>query len=300
LVLVALLAVFALIGAACGEDEPSGEGTDTGEETTSAPATTGGETTTPAETTPAIPEFETLEEGVLKVGSCLDYPPFEFIEGDEEKGFDVEISEEIAARLGLEVEWVVAPFDTIFVALNAGNFDMVAAATTITAERDEQVDFTDPYFNTRQALIINTETSGDIASVDDLKEGDTVAVLRGSTSETWAVENLEPRGIVLKAFRAVPPEFTDLEAGNVVAMLNDESQSVVEVPKRENLEIVEYIDTQEVYGLVFAGEGGDPLPGLRDAVNVVLHEMIADGTYAEIFTKYFPDNEVPPEFQPEG
>jgi ABC-type amino acid transport substrate-binding protein len=293
LVLVALLAVFALVGAACGEDEPSGEGTDE----TSEP-TTGESSTTPGETTPAIPEFETLEAGVLKVGSCLDYPPFEFVEGDEEKGFDVEISEEVAARLGLTVEWVRAPFDTIFQALNAGNFDMVAAATTITDERDEQVDFSVPYFNTRQALIINTETSGAIASVDDLKEGDTVAVLRGSTSEVWAKENLEPRGIVLRTYQAVPPEFTDLEAGNVTAMINDESQSVVEAPKRENLEIVEFIDTHEVYGLVFAGENGEPLAGLRDAVDVVLQEMIADGTYAEIFMKYFPDNEVPPEFQP--
>jgi ABC-type amino acid transport substrate-binding protein len=175
----------------------------------------------------------------------------------------------------------------------------VAAATTITPERDEEVNFSIPYFNTRQALIVNSQERSDIQSVDDLQEGDVVAVLRGSTSLGYAEEELEPRGVVLRTYPAVPQEFTDLEAGGVDAMLNDESQSVAEVPKRQNLEIVEFIDTQEEYGLVFSGEGGDNNTALRDAANIVLAEIIADGTYAEIFMTWFPDNEVPPEFQPE-
>ena len=290
--LIALTTALALVAAACGEDEPAAD-----ETTTEAPT----EEPTEEPTGTPIPEFTTLEEGVLKVGSCLEYPPFEAIEGGDEVGFDVEIAEEVASRLGLEVEWVRAPFDTIFTALNAGQFDMVAAATTITPERDEEVNFTDPYFNTRQALIVNSQERSDIQSVDDLQEGDVVAVLRGSTSLGYAQEELEPRGVVLRTYPAVPQEFTDLEAGNVDAMLNDESQSVVEVPKRQNLEIVEYIDTQEVYGLVFAGEGAGDLENvaLLDAANIVLAEIIADGTYAEIFMKWFPDNEVPPEFEPE-
>jgi ABC-type amino acid transport substrate-binding protein len=289
-VLIALATALALVGAACGEDEPEADQT-----TTEAPT----EEPTEEPTGTPIPEFTTLEEGVLKVGSCLDYPPFEAVENGDEVGFDVEIAEEVASRLGLEVEWVRAPFDTIFPALNGGQFDMVAAATTITPERDEEVNFSIPYFNTRQALIINSEESPDIQSVDDLQEGHVVAVLRGSTSLGYAEEELEPRGVVLRTYPAVPQEFTDLEAGAVDAMLNDESQSVAEVPKRQNLEIVEFIDTQEEYGLVFSGEGGDNNTALRDAANIVLAEMIADGTYAEIFMTWFPDNEVPPEFQPE-
>ena len=290
-VLIAVATALALVGAACGEDEPAADETTTPSSPTEEP------TETPTGT--PIPEFTTLEEGILKVGSCLDYPPFEAIEDGDEVGFDVEIAEEVASRLGLEVEWVRAPFETVFTALNAGQFDMVAAATTITPERDEEVNFSDPYFNTRQALIVNSQERSDIQSVDDLQEGDVVAVLRGSTSLGYAQEELEPRGIVLRTYPAVPQEFTDLEAGNVDAMLNDESQSVVEVPKRQNLEIVEYIDTQEVYGLVFSGEGGDNNTALRDAANIVLAEIIADGTYAEIFMEWFPDNEVPPEFMPE-
>lgn len=93
--LVTLLAAMLLLAAACGEDAtetaPSGGGS-------------------PSE---SAPEFSTLKEGVLQVGSCLDYRPFEFVKDGDEQGFDVELTEEIASRLGLEVEWVTANFDTI-------------------------------------------------------------------------------------------------------------------------------------------------------------------------------------------
>ena len=72
---------------------------------------------------------------MLKVGSCLDYRPVRVRENGEETGFDVEMTEAIAEKLGLEVEWVKANFDTIFTAVAAGKFDMVAAASTITEER---------------------------------------------------------------------------------------------------------------------------------------------------------------------
>src|SRR5687767_8407002 len=127
-VVIALLAVLVFAGVACGED-------------TETPVEPG------AGATDDAPEFTTLEEGVLKVGSCLDYKPFEFVKNGEEMGFDVELSEEIASRLGLEVEWITANFDTIFTDVAAGKFDMVAAASTINEERLATVDFSDPYFN---------------------------------------------------------------------------------------------------------------------------------------------------------
>jgi polar amino acid transport system substrate-binding protein len=263
--LVAVATMAVLVFAACGEDEPE----DTGA------------------------AFETLEEGVLQVGSCLDYKPFEFVKGGDEKGFDVDLAEEVASRLGLEVQWVKANFDTIFTSLAAGQFDMVAAASTITEERLATVDFSDPYFNARQGFSVNTNETPDIQTTDDLKEGDVVGVQKGTTGKDWADENLAPMGIKVKTFEAAPEAFTDLEAGNVVGVVNDEGSSLAEVAERPGLEVVEAIDTDEHYGLAFSKDN----PELTAAVNDELAEIIADGTYEKIFKEWFPDLPVPDEFK---
>jgi polar amino acid transport system substrate-binding protein len=239
------------------------------------------------------PQFTTLEDGILQVGSCLDYPPFESVEGGDETGFDVDLTEEIASRLNLEVEWVRADFDTIFTAVAGNQFDMVAAASTITEEREQVVDFSDPYYNSRQSLVVNTTETPDIQSTDDIGEGDVIGVQRGTTGKDWAEENLVPQGAQVKTYGAAPDAFRDLEAGNVTAIVNDEPSSAEIIKDLQGLELVEAIDTNEKYGFPFSPEN----PELREAVNQALQEIIDDGTYEEIFAEYFPGVEVPEEFQ---
>jgi polar amino acid transport system substrate-binding protein len=270
---VLLGAVVALLASACAEE--------------AAPPTGGGD----GGESPA-PQFTTIQEGVLSVGSCLDYPPFESVEGGDEVGFDVDLSEEIASRLGLEVEWVRADFDTIFTAVAGGQFDMVAAASTITEERQQTVDFSDPYYNSRQALVV--ASGSDIASTDDIGEGDIIGVQRGTTGKAYAEEVLEPQGAQLKTFTAAPDAFRDLDAGGVTAIINDEPSSADIIEKSfPGLEIAQPIDTDERYGFAFSKDN----PELTEAVNGALAEIIADGTYEQIFSEYFPGVEVPPEFQ---
>jgi polar amino acid transport system substrate-binding protein len=273
-----MVTALMLVATACAEDEPPPK---------SQPTPTG-----PEETTPATPT--TIKEGVLQVGSCLDFPPFESVEGEDEVGFDVDLAEEIASRLGLTVEWVRADFDTIFTAVASDQFDMVAAASTITEEREEVVDFSEPYYNSRQSLVVNTAETPDIASQADLGEGHIVGVQKGTTGEGYAKDNLVPQGVELKTFQTAPDIFRDLEAGNITAAVNDEPSSAETIKDLQNLELVESIDTQERYGFAFSPNN----PELREAANGALAEIIADGTYAEIFGRYFPDVEVPPEFQP--
>lgn len=279
-----LVAALMLLATACAED-----------------TTPKSKTTTPAETTPAEAEPPpTIEEGILKVGSCLDFPPFESVEGGDEVGFDVDLSEAIAERLGLTVEWVRADFDTIFTALAGGQFDMVAAAVTATGEtgeeRDQVVDFSDFYFNSRQSLAVNVQETPDIQSTADLGEGDVVGVQRGTTGADYAKETLEPQGVEIRSYDTITSAFTDLEAGSIVGILNDEPSSAGSIQAQElegTVEIVEAIDTNEKYAFAFAPDN----PELREAANAALAEIIADGTYATIFEQYFPGAEVPPEFQ---
>ncbi|MDQ4004924.1 MAG: basic amino acid ABC transporter substrate-binding protein [Actinomycetota bacterium] len=254
----------------------------------------GGETESPtAGPTETAAAFETLEEGILSVGSCLDYPPFESVKGGDEVGFDVDLSEEIANRLGLEVEWVRADFDTIFTAVAGGQFDMVAAASTITEERQQTVDFSDPYYNSRQALVVGADS--DIASEADVGEGHIVGVQRGTTGRDYAEENLASQGAQIKTYTNAPDAFRDLEAGNIDAIVNDEPSSAEIIEKQfpDQLLISAAIDTNEKYGFAFSKDN----PELTEAVNGALAEIIADGTYEEIFATYFPGVEVPPEFQ---
>ena len=284
--LAALIAVFALIVAACASNDDEGPtgGTGTTAETGATGAT--GET--------GIPTFTTIEEGKLTVGSCLDYPPFESVKGGVETGFDVDITNEVASRLGLEVVWVKADFDTIFTAVAGHQFDMVAAASTITDEREQVVDFSVPYYNALQSLTVNTQKTPDITTTDQLGDGDVVGVQKGTTGKIWAEENLVPQGVELKTFTDSPDSFRDLEAGNVVGVINDATASVEIVKDLPALEVVQQIDTNEHYGLAFSPSN----PDLREAVNTVFAQMVADGTYATIYGKYFPPDSLPPEFAP--
>ena len=243
---------------------------------------------------PGGPAFSTLQEGTLQVGSCLDYQPFEFMQGGDEKGFDVDLSEAIAQELGLQVEWVRADFDTIFTAVAANQFDMVAAASTITEERDQVVDFSDPYYSARQSLAVNAEKTPDVATTDDIGDGDTIGVQKGTTGRDWAKENLEPQGAEIRTYTSVTDAFRDLEAGRITGIINDEPSSQEIVKDLSGVEVVEAIDTGEHYGFAFSPDN----PELRDAVNEALATLIEDGTYAQIFEQYFPGVEVPPEFQP--
>ena len=269
LLIVALLALAVVAGCGGDDDDENGaadtEAADTG-----------------ADGEEALPDFSTVEDGILTVGSDIPFPPFEFREGDELTGFDVDLMEEIASRLGLdEVRWVDTSFDTIFTQLAGGRFDAVASATTITEERSQIVSFTDPYYLAQQALTVNTAETPDLTSVDGLGSGDVVAVQQGTTGEIWARDNV-PEGVQIRSFPEAPDTYTALEAGNVTAVIFDEPSALSEAQRREDLEVVATLDTGERYGFPVNPENEE----LLEAMNAVLAEMIEDGTYGEIYSAY--------------
>ena len=265
--LLALLLVFAACGSDPDDEEPSGSAgaTETGD---------GGDTG-------GTEELTTLEEGLLTVGSDIPYPPFEYRKDGELIGLDIDLMNEIATRLDLEAEYTDTSFDTIFTQLAAGRYDAVVAASTITPEREQQVNFSDPYYKSQQSLTINTGEGTDIASIDELAEGDVVGVQNGTTGKTYAEENV-PEGVELRSFKQGPDAFTALEAGQVIAVIHDEPTALAEVATREGLELVQTIDTGENFGIAVNPEN----EALLDAINETLAEIVEDGTYQEIYDKY--------------
>jgi polar amino acid transport system substrate-binding protein len=257
----AVAAAVVLLAAACREETPTGGGGGGGGGTEE-------------------PQITTLEEGILTVGTDMPYAPFESREGGEVVGFDADIINEIATRIGLETEWVDSPFDTIFTDLAAGQFDVVISGATITPEREEQVNFSIPYFRSLQALTVQEDAG--IATFDDVGDGHVVAVQSGTTGEAWAEENLVPNGAQIRAFPDYPPLYNALEAGQVDAVVFDESSAVPEVSARRGIELVDTVDTDEAYGIAV-----DPNnPDLLDAVNEALQAMIDDGTYDQIYSAF--------------
>jgi polar amino acid transport system substrate-binding protein len=268
--LIALAALLALALAACGEDvaEPDVDVDDDGDEA-EAPADDLG--------------LET--EGVIRIGSDIDFPPFEFIEDGEIKGFDVDLMEEIASRLDVEVEWIDAAFDTILTQLDGGEFDAVISAVTITEERAQTVDFSDAYFEATQALMVGPDS--DIGGVADLA-GAQVGAQAGTTGEDYATETFTDAEIV--SFPTYPASFAALESDQIDAVLVD-LPVAAEQEARSDLVITEVIDTDELYGIPVQ-QGND---GLLQAINNTLAEIIDDGTYEEIYSRWF-EGDVPSRF----
>jgi polar amino acid transport system substrate-binding protein len=286
--LAALLATLLLTMAACGEDEEP-------------TAPTGGGAETESEDGGA--EFTLVEEGHLTVGSDIPYPPFEFNDDSGAlTGFDVDVVRAVAEKLGLENtddDWLSVNFDTIFTQLQRSNkFDIIAAAVTayapegspafdVTEERKTFVDFTDPIYPSLQSLTVDTSANPDIKSVDDLPEGGRVAVQASTTGAFYAEENLT--GVELVQFPKAPAMYQALQAGQVVAVFNDLPISLDAIEGKDQLQVVEQVETGEEYAIAVAKDN----PALLEAFNEALAEIYEDGTYAEIFKKYFPAQELP-------
>ena len=276
--IVAVLTALALVTAACGDGEEEPTGGDTTGTTAEETGPTGATATGPTGET-AAPEVTTLTEGILLVGSDIPYPPFEYREGGTEVGFDIDLAKEIASRLGLEVEIVDTDFGTIFTQLSTGRFDVVIAASTITPEREEQVNFSDPYYNAQQSLTV--QAGSDITTVEGLQPGTVIGVQKRTTGEAWAMENV-PEGVEIRSFPEGPDGYTALEAGVVDGVINDEPVAIAQVASRQGLELVQVIPTGESYGIAVNPEN-EPLLA---AVNAALQAIIDDGTYDTIYAKY--------------
>ncbi|MGH2950958.1 MAG: ABC transporter substrate-binding protein [Solirubrobacterales bacterium] len=259
--LVALLA-SAFVAAGCGDDDDD-EG-DSGD--------AGGA------------ELGLISEGTLTVGTDTPFPPFEIGQPPDISGYDIDVMNAIAEELELTPEYTDTAFDTIFRDVANGQFDTVAAASTITAGRENAVDFTDPYYEAQQALLV--PEGSDIASVDDLG-GAVVGTQDGTTGEAYANEETDAGEV--RGFPEGPDATAALQTGQVDAVIIDQPVAVDAVEKQGNAEIVEEIQTDELYGFAVAPDND----ALREAINEALATLKDDGTITDLYAGYFAGAEPP-------
>jgi polar amino acid transport system substrate-binding protein len=268
--MVALLAALTLVAAACGDDTGDGGGTGDGDGTT---------------TTAATADLELVTEGTLTVCTDAPYPPMEIEDPDAEggyTGFDIELMRAIADDLGLELAVNNTGFDPITsgLAMEAGDCDVAAASITITEEREENIDFSEPYFSGDQSLLA-LEESGLTALADF--GGSSIAVQTGTTGEIYAQENA-PDDAELVSFDEPGDMFLALEAGNVQGVLQDIVTNGDYALNNEGATVVETYPTEEFYGFAVKEEGAEDL---LEAVNASLAKFQDDGTYDQIYADWF-------------
>ena len=216
---------------------------------------------------------------VLKVGSSIDFAPFEFQdEGQKEyQGFDMDLIRAVAKEMGYTADIQNLNFDGLIPALSTGKVDMIIAGMNPTEERKQSVDFTDIYYTQKDALVIKSEDAENIQSENDLKKA-SLATQKATIQETYLLENFPDA-----ALQSVPKWNTailSLVTGKVDAVLMVETVAKQYVEQNEGLEIAGFdvASTPNESAIAVAKDNKDFL----DAVNDILDEMKESGQIEEL------------------
>ena len=242
-----------LVLAACSGADPATT-------TSSEPAPTGGGKTLIVATEPAFPPFEFQGDGGVLTG------------------FDIELMNAIGEQAGLVIQYESLPFDGIITALQAETVDAAISAMTIKRERLEVVDFSRPYF--KAGLAIAVSETGKIRSLADL-EGKKIAVQIGTTGADKAAEI---PGATISTFDSAPFALQELALGNADAVINDAPATLEAIAKGNipGVKVVGELITEEFYGIALPKESEN-----LAIINAALAALIEDGSYAEIYQKWF-------------
>jgi polar amino acid transport system substrate-binding protein len=220
---------------------------------------------------------------VYVVGTDAAYAPFESQnEKGEIVGFDIDVVNAVAQKAKLTVKFVNTPWEGIFNALNQGDRDMLVSSITITDERKQTMDFSEPYFDARQLIAVKADSP--VARFDDLKPLK-VGVQTGTTGDE-AVSKLQGKNSTnIKRFESTPLALKELEAGGVDAVVADNGVVSNYVTNNAGAKFKTVSDgsfAPEHYGIAVKKGNSELLAKL----NRGLAEIKADGTYDQIHAKY--------------
>jgi polar amino acid transport system substrate-binding protein len=228
---------------------------------------------------------ELVHPGSLTVCTDAPYKPFEYPDAGSATGytgFDIDIVGAVAQSMGLQLMVVDQNYDGLQsgAALAAGQCDVVASAMTITEEREANLDFSDPYYESKQSLL--ARKGAPFNAIAQLN-GKKVGVQQGTTGAKYAEKTLPPNA-ELVSFPSDGELYAALESGNLDAVLQDLPVNL-EHTKGTVFSVVEEYDTGETYGFAVRERGGE---ALLQTINAELKQLRDDGTYEQIYRKYFP------------
>lgn len=214
------------------------------------------------------------------------FVPFEFMEDGELVGFDIDLITAIAEEAGFEIDGKIQTtnFDGIIPGLQTGQFEIAVAGIGITEERKQTIDYSDPYYESGLTIAVQQDNE-DINSIEDL-EGKTVATRLGSTSSQFLEETLEDKTI--DTYEQLDQVYMAVENGSADAVLYDTPNVEYYIATTgDGLKTVGDNYQAEEYGIAIS-KGNDDLVA---AINDALATLQENGTYDEIYDKWFGNEE---------
>ena len=223
------------------------------------------------------------DDNTISVGTDATWPPMEFINEDKELvGFDIDLMNAIAEAAGFEVEFQNTAWDGIFAGLGSGDYDAVISSVTITEDRKETMDFSEPYLNAGQVLVVRMDGPDEVPSLDEV-EG---AVLGAQIGTTGAILIQETEGVELRTYDELGLAIEDLANGRIDGVVADTPIAADYALQNENyqdtLKIVGDPFTEELYGIAVK-KGNDEV---LSKINEGLKKVKADGTIEDLKDKW--------------
>lgn len=218
----------------------------------------------------------------LIVGSSATYRPFAYETPSKEiVGYDVDIVRAVAQKAGLQIKIVNTPWTGIFAALVNGDVDLVISGVTINEKRKQSYDFTTPYFEARQLIAVQQAST--VKNLKDLA-GKKVGVVTGSTGDDIASREFGKTNSDIRRFESTPVVISELVNGGVDAAIGDNGVIAFRVQEHKQLKTVSDPNFPKEYFGIVVKQGNK---ALLDKLNTALAAVKADGSYAQIYKKWF-------------
>lgn len=223
----------------------------------------------------------TEEKDTLVMATNAEFPPYEYYEGQDIVGIDVDIANAIADELGMALKIEDMAFDSIIAAVTSGKADFGAAGMTVDPDREKEVNFTDTYAEATQVIIVNEDST--IAGPDDLV-GKKIGVQLGTTGDMY-VSDIEDATVERynKGFEAVQA----LTQDKIDAVVIDGEPAKKFVESAEGTKILDEAYTQEEYAIVVAKDNEE----LLEQINGAIADLKESGKLDEIVAKYITSDE---------
>ena len=213
----------------------------------------------------------------LRMGTNATFPPYEYYEGEEIVGIDAEIAAKIAEKLGKTLVIEDMEFSSIIAAVQSGKIDMGMAGMTIDEERLQSVNFTTPYAEGHQVIIVKEDST--ITGPDDLAEKK-IGVQESTTGDIFCTGDYGDEWV--ERYNKGTEAVLALTQGKIDAVVIDREPAKVFVEENPGLKILDTEYAVEEYAIAIAKDNDE----LLNDINTALEELIADGTVQSILDKY--------------
>lgn len=221
---------------------------------------------------------DSSEKDTLVMATNATFPPYEYVEGSEYLGIDIEVAQAIAKELGMELQIEDVEFGAIVSGVQSGKYDIGMAGLTVTEERKQSVNFSNTYATAKQVIIV--EENSDITTVDDLSEKTRIGVQQDTTGDIFASDDYGEDAVT--RYNKGADAVQSLLAGKVDCVIIDSEPAKEFVDANEGLKILDTEYVEEEYAICVSKKNDELLNKINDA----LDKLKSNGTIDEIVNKY--------------